>query len=156
MRKAEIITSSILLLLSALVVYEAFRLGFGWGLEGPQPGFFIFWLGLGLAFCALTTIGQVLFDGSILRGQRFIAGGAGSEVLKVLLPMFGAILLMEFFGFYLASAVYLAFFMRWVGSFSWRAVLLVASLFASSHYLVFEKIFLVPLPKGILEPYIGL
>lgn len=154
MRSAEIITSSFLLLLAVVVVYESFRLGFGWGLEGPQPGFFIFWLGLGLAFCSLTTIGHALFDGSVLGVQRFI-NGRMSEVLRVLLPMVGAVLLMEFFGFYVASAVYLAFFMRWVGSFSWAMVLLVAALFASSHYVVFEKIFLVPLPKGILEPYIG-
>jgi hypothetical protein len=156
MRKAEIVTSSILLLISALITYEAFRLGFGWGLEGPQPGFFIFWLGLGLAVCSLITIGQVIFDGTILRGQHFIAERSWSEVLKVFLPMAGAVLLMEFLGFYIASAIYLAFFMRWVGSFSWGMVLLVALFFASSHYFVFEKLFLVPLPKGLLEPYIGL
>jgi putative tricarboxylic transport membrane protein len=155
MRTAEITTSTILLAISALVIYEAFRLGFGWGLEGPQPGFFIFWLGAGLAACSLVTIGRVLFAGPVL-WQRFFPTAAWSEVLRVFLPMAGAILLMEFLGFYIAAAVYLAFFMRWVGGFSWKMLLLVAFLFAVSHYYVFEKWFLVPLPKGLLEPYIGL
>lgn len=156
MRKAEIVTSLILLIISALVIYEALRLGFGWGLEGPQPGFFIFWLGLGLGICCVVTVLGVLFDRTILAGHDFIAKKSLPVVLKVFFPMAGAILLMEFVGFYIASALYLAFFMRWVGRFSWGMVLLVGFLFAFSHYLLFEKWFLVPLPKGFLEPYIGL
>lgn len=156
MRKAEIITSFILLLISALVIYEALRLGYGWGIEGPQPGFFIFWLGLGLGLCSLVGIVQVLRDTSLLRGKEFVSAKSRPEVLKVFLPMAGAVLLMEFVGFYIASALYLGFFMRWVGRFSWGMVLLVAFLFAFSHYMIFEKWFLVPLPKGLLEPYIGL
>jgi hypothetical protein len=156
MRKAEIITSIILLAISGLVIYEASRLGFGWGLEGPQPGFFIFWLGLGLGTCCVVTVLQLLLDRSILQGHDFTTKQSLPTVLKVFLPMAGAILFMEFVGFYIASALYLAFFMRWVGHFSWGAVLLVGFLFAFSHYLLFEKWFLVPLPKGFLEPYIGL
>jgi hypothetical protein len=156
MRTAEIITATVLLLLSALVIYEATTLGFGWGLEGPQPGFFIFWLGLGLAVCSVTKIVQILLDPSILYGMTFIGERCLPDVLRVFLPMLGAIFLMEFLGFYIASAVYLAFFMRWVGRFSWGMVLLVALLFAFSHYFVFEKWFLVPLPKGLFEPYLGI
>jgi hypothetical protein len=156
MRKAEILTSIILLAISALVIYEASRLGFGWGLAGPQPGFFIFWLGLGLGICCVVTVLQLLLDRTILQGHDFIAKQSLPTVIGVFLPMVGAILLMEFVGFYIASAVYLAFFMRWVGRFSWGMVLLVAFFFAFSHYLLFEKWFLVPLPKGFLEPYIGL
>jgi len=156
MRKAEIITSAVFLLISALVLYEAFSLGFGWGLEGPQPGFFIFWLGLGLGLSSVFRIVQVLRDRGLLPGANFVSAKAWPEVVKVLVPMVGAVILMEFLGFYIASALYLGFFMRWIGRFSWGMVLLVAFLFAFSHYLIFEKWFLVPLPKGLLEPYIGL
>ncbi|MBI4529647.1 MAG: tripartite tricarboxylate transporter TctB family protein [Deltaproteobacteria bacterium] len=156
MRKAEIVASVIFLLISALVIYEALRLGVGWGLEGPQPGFFIFWLGLGLGICCVIGVIQVLVDRAIFMGKDFVSRRSLPEVLKVFLPMAGAILLMEFLGFYIASALYLGLFMRWVGRFSWGMVLLVAFFFAFSHYLIFEKWFLVPLPKGLLEPYIGL
>lgn len=156
MRKAEVITSTILLGISVLVIYEAYSLGFGWGLEGPQPGFFIFWLGLGLGICCVVTILRLLFDSAIFKGTRFVDKNSLPELLKVFLPMAGAILLMEFLGFYIASALYLGLFMRWVGRFSWGTVLLAAFLFASSHYLIFEKWFFVPLPKGLLESYIGI
>lgn len=156
MRKAEIITSAVFLLISALVLYEAKRLGFGWGIEGPQPGFFIFYLALGLGLSSLIRIAQLLRDRGLLPGTKFVSAKAWPEVLKVFLPMAGAVLLMEFLGFYIASALYLGFFMRWVGRFSWGMVLLVAFLFAFSHYMIFEKWFLVPLPKGLLEAYIGL
>ncbi|MBI3066989.1 MAG: tripartite tricarboxylate transporter TctB family protein [Deltaproteobacteria bacterium] len=155
MRKAEIITSAVFLLISALVLYEAFSLGFGWGLEGPQPGFFIFWLALGLGLASLVRIVQ-LRDSYLLQGREFVSAKAWPEVVKVLVPMVGAVILMEFLGFYIASALYLGFFMRWIGRFSWGTVLLVAFLFAFSHYMIFEKWFLVPLPKGLLEAYIGL
>jgi hypothetical protein len=156
MRKAEVFTSIIFLAISALIIYEALRLGFGWGLEGPRPGFFIFWLGLGMGICCLVTVLRISFDSTLFYGVEFIAKKSLPEILKVFLPMVGAISIMEFLGFYIASALYLGFFMRWLGRFSWGTVLLVAFLFAFSHYLIFEKWFLVPLPKGLLEPYIGL
>lgn len=155
MRAAEITTSTILFAISALVIYEAIRLGFGWGIEGPQPGFFIFWLGAGLAACTLASIIQTLLASSV-PWRRFFPTAAWSEVLRVLVPMTGAILLMEVLGFYIASMLYLGFFMRWVGGSSWKLLVAVALLFAVSHYVVFEKWFLVPLPKGLLEAYIGL
>jgi putative tricarboxylic transport membrane protein len=122
---------------------------------GHQPGFFIFWLGGGLAACSAVNLFHV-WSADVFQGQDFISRASLREVLKVCLPMIGAILLMALLGFYIASALYLAFFMRWVGRFRWGMVLLVAFLFAFSHYFVFERWFLIPLPKGLLEPYIGL
>jgi len=91
MRKAEIITSAVFLLISALVLYEAFSLGFGWGLEGPQPGFFIFYLALALGPSSVIRIVQVLSDRGLLPGTKFVSAKARPEVVKVFLPMAGAI-----------------------------------------------------------------
>ena len=44
MRNADIITASVLTALGILVLAEAVRLGFRWGPDGPQSGFFPFWL----------------------------------------------------------------------------------------------------------------
>lgn len=155
MRAAEIAVAIVFLALAALVLREATRLGYGWGLEGPQPGFFIFWLALILAGSAAFRAWQVLRDTG-LKGQRLFDGEKLKRALQVFLPMLGAIALMEVIGFYLAAALYLGFFMRWYGRFSWALVVLVSALFLVGHYFVFEKWFLVPLPKGILEPYLGL
>ena len=48
MRCAPRISSplSILVLLGVVVLFDAVRLGFGWGTDGPKSGFFPFWLAL--------------------------------------------------------------------------------------------------------------
>src|SRR5260370_11764089 len=53
MRLADLVTASFLALLGGVVVFDAVRLGIGWGTDGPQSGFFPFWLGvLMIAACA--------------------------------------------------------------------------------------------------------
>jgi hypothetical protein len=46
MRAADLITAAILILLGALVIVDAMRLGVGWGMDGPKSGFFSFCLAL--------------------------------------------------------------------------------------------------------------
>jgi hypothetical protein len=53
MRVADLVTASVIMLLGGVVVYDAVRLGIGWGTDGPKGGFFPFWLGvLLLVMCA--------------------------------------------------------------------------------------------------------
>ena len=46
MRAAEIVTASMLIFLGGIVLFDAVRLGIGWGMDGPRSGFFPFWLAL--------------------------------------------------------------------------------------------------------------
>ncbi len=62
---------------------------------------------------------------------------------------------MHFIGLYLAAALYLAFYMRWVGRHPWSLVLSLAIGIPLVTFLVFEKWFLVPMPKGPLEAWLG-
>ena len=60
-------------------------------------------------------------------------------------------------GIYVASALLIAGFMRWLGRFGWPLIIVrqrrrCRSLF----FLIFEHWFLVPLPKGPLEDWLGL
>lgn len=156
MQKAESLVALALMAISALALVEARAMGIGWGITGPKSGFFIFWLAIGLGGASLINLIQLFrrrppWTG----GERFFAPGAFTSVLKVALPMGGTVALMELFGFYMASALYLLFFMRWMGRHSWPAVILVSLLFPASLYLLFERWFLIPLPKGFLEPYLG-
>ncbi len=45
-RAAEVVVGVILLGLGGLVVYDSDRLGFRWGAEGPEAGYFPFSIGL--------------------------------------------------------------------------------------------------------------
>ena len=46
-------------------------------------------------------------------------------------------------------------FMRWLGRFRWRTIAIVALAVPFAFFLLFEIWFLVPLPKGPLEDFLG-
>jgi hypothetical protein len=58
-------------------------------------------------------------------------------------------------GLYVAAALYLSFYMRWVGRHGWLAVILCAVGVPLLTFVVFERWFLVPMPKGPLEAWLG-
>jgi len=152
MRAADVTTAALLMAVGALVIRDALRLGVGWGTDGPKSGFFPFWLAVVLLACCLGIIVKTL-----RRADRapFVARGALGPVLKVLWPAIAAVLLMQFVGLYVASALYMGFYMRWIGRNSWLAVVAVSVGFSISTFLVFETWFLVPMPKGPLETWLG-
>jgi hypothetical protein len=49
----------------------------------------------------------------------------------------------------------MGFYMRWVGRHSWVMVVVIALGVSVGSFLVFEKWFLVPMPKGPLEQWLG-
>jgi hypothetical protein len=73
----------------------------------------------------------------------------------VLGPAVGFVLVMQFLGMYVASALYMALYMRWIGRYSWAPVALVSVAFPVITFWVFELWFLVPMPKGPLETWLG-
>jgi hypothetical protein len=87
--------------------------------------------------------------------KSFVSREQLVPVLKVLLPAAAAVVLMQYVGLYVASAIYLGFYMRWVGHHSWLTVFVLAIGIPVATFLVFEKWFLVPMPKGPLEAWLG-
>lgn len=152
MRAAEIVTASVLMLFGGVVLFDAVRLGFGWGPDGPRSGFFPFWLAL-----IMVVVCGVIFVQAALgqRGKSFVSREQLNSVLKVLWPATAAVALMHFVGLYVASALYMGFYMRWVGRHSWVTVVAIALGLSIGSFLVFEKWFLVPMPKGPFEHWLG-
>ena len=87
--------------------------------------------------------------------RPFVTPAALGPVLKVLLPAVGYVVVMQPLGLYVASTLYMAFYMRWIGRHSWPAVAAVSLGFSLVTFLVFETWFLVPMPKGPLEAWLG-
>ena len=152
MRAAELVTASVLIFLGGIVLFDAVRIGVGWGPDGPRSGFFPFWLALIMVIVCGVILVQAALDH---RGKSFVTREQLNSVLKVLWPATAAVALMHFVGLYVASALYLGFYMRWVGRHSWVAVVAIALGIPIGSFLVFEKWFLVPMPKGPLEQWLG-
>lgn len=152
MRAAELVTASVLIFLGGVVLFDAIRIGFGWGPDGPGSGFFPFWLALIMVIVCAVILVQAALDH---RGKSFVSRAQLNSVLKVLWPATAAVALMHFIGLYVASALYMGFYMRWVGRHSWVAVVAIALAIPIGSFLVFEKWFLVPMPKGPLEQWLG-
>jgi putative tricarboxylic transport membrane protein len=158
MRAADIVTAALLMLLGSAVIYDALRLGIGWGNEGPQSGFFTFWLAaLMIVFSAAILLQSVMADSKKL----FVTKQQLVPVLKVLLPIAGFIILTDppgpwpGLGLYVAGGVYLGFYMRWVGRHDWPLVIALSIAIPLLTFFTFEKWFLVPMPKGPVEAWFG-
>jgi putative tricarboxylic transport membrane protein len=87
--------------------------------------------------------------------RPFVRRDSIGPVLKVLWPAVAAVVLMQWIGLYVASVLYTGFYMRWIGRHSWLAVVAVAVGFPLAAFFIFEKWFLVPMPKGPLEAWLG-
>jgi len=152
MRVADIVTASVLLLVSGVVVFDAVRLGIGWSTDGPKSGFLPFWLGvLMIAVCAVI-VAQAARRAD---ARPFVTRAQLGPVLKVLWPAVALVVLTQWLGLYVSAALYTGFYMRWIGRHSALAVLAVAILFPLATFFIFEKWFLVPMPKGPLEAWLG-
>jgi len=150
MRKAEIFIAFLLLAIGIIAVVDSVRLGFGWGMTGPESGFFPFYLGVGTILCSLLVLLNV-FKKYKKRGaaERLMPEGALTPILWVLIPATVMIVITGFVGLHIAAALYLAFYMRAVGKIRWVTTIFVSLLVPISLYIAFDKLFLVPLPQGL-------
>jgi putative tricarboxylic transport membrane protein len=152
-RTADIVCGVFLTVVAVVVVVEGLRLGIGWSTDGPQPGFFVFYLGV-----ALLASAAFIVAGAMRRAQDaapFVAPGPLRSVATVFFPAVAMVLFTHVFGLYVSGALYLAGYMRWIGRHRWVTIVLVAIGIPVATFLIFEVWFLVPLPKGPLEARLG-
>jgi hypothetical protein len=152
MRTADLTTVLLLMSGGLVVLWDSLRLGIGWGTDGPRSGFFPFWLAVILLLCGVAIVVQAIREGD---RRPFVTRAAVGPVLKVLVPATVFVALIQVNGLYVASALYMAVYMRWIGRHSWLAVVLLSIGFPVATFLVFEIWFLVPMPKGPLEALLG-
>jgi hypothetical protein len=161
-RTMEIVVALTLLATGALVVVDSYRLGAKWGDDGPQSGYFPFYIGLLLGASSLGTLAHVAFaewrrtqqfrGAPAERASQFVARSALKLVLSVLLPALVYVLAVQLIGIYVASALYITLFMRWLGHYRWLKSVLIGVLVSASIFVLFEIWFRVPLFKGVFDP----
>lgn len=153
-RGPELTVGLITMGLAGLVITDSMRVGIGWGDEGPQAGYFPFYIGLILlaasGLIVLTTFLKWRTSKSVFATREEMI-----PVFQMLVPMVVYVIAMVYLGIYLPSAVLIGFFMRRHGGFAWPLTLGVSVGVPLAFFLVFEKWFLVPLPKGPIENLLG-
>jgi len=154
LRSAEIGIALAFLAFAALVIFDSVRQGARWLEEGPQPGYFPFYLGVIIAAASAVTLARALMMPAE-RNKTFVQVGQLKLVLSVLVPSAAYVALVGWIGIYVSAVLYVALFMRWLGKYPWWKVVAVSIGHSIVLFLIFEVWFLVPLPKGALERLLG-
>ncbi len=151
-RRVEIGTAAFFGAVGAAAVFDAVRIGHGWGEDGPQSGTFPFWVGLILLAASLATLG-----GAVLNRSRAVFATREQllSVARVLLPAALYVAAMHVLGLYVSSAALIAWFMVTLGGYRLVTSLIAAAATMVLVFVVFELWFLVSLPKGPIESALG-
>ena len=154
-KSAEIVVAALFFLAGAVTVYDSLRLGAKWADDGPQAGYFPFIVGVLICIAAGVNL-VALFTWARETDKPFVEVGQLKMVLAVLVPSAIYVALIGWIGIYVASALFVAFFMRWLGKYGWWKLAAVSVGNSVFFFLIFEVWFRIPLPKGPLEALLRL
>lgn len=152
-RTVELGVAIAMIAFGGLVIAGSLQVGIGWGAEGPKSGFFPFYLGVSIILASLMNlVGATTQDPH----KVFADWSQLVSVLSVVIPTAIYVVAVPWTGIYASSLVLIAVFMMWLGRYGIAMSTAVSLGTVVSIYLMFEKWFLVPLPKGPIEDFFGL
>jgi hypothetical protein len=155
-RTWEVIVAAVFLAIGAIVIYDSRRLGSSWGSDGPQAGYFPFYIGVLICIASAMSLWSAL---SKPNREPFVNWGQLKMVLVVMVPyaIYVALIANPVYslGFYEASVIFIAIFMRRLGKYGWGKIAMVSVGTMFAFFLMFEIWFSVPLPKGPIEALLG-
>ena len=153
-RPVEMGVAVAIALFALVVIAGSLQVGVGWGAEGPKAGFFPFYVGLVILGSSIINFGAVWSE---RRNDQLCAEwGQLGKVMSMLIPTAIYVALVPWIGIYVASMLLIAVFMRWLGRYGWGMIAAIAVGVPVVTFIIFEKWFLVPLPKGLIEELLGL
>lgn len=155
-RVLEIVVALALMTVSAIIIYDSIRLGFGWveG-QGPAAGYFPFYIACVLGVASLAILVKAVLGNSDELRESFVSRVAFGRVLTVLLPAIVYVAAIQYLGLYVASGLFILIFMLTIGGESVLRSICVGIGVPVFFFVMFERWFLVPLPKGPLEALLG-
>jgi putative tricarboxylic transport membrane protein len=151
-RTVEIGVAIATAVLALIVIVGSLQAGVGWGIEGPKAGFLPFYVGLAILIASAVNFYHAL---KISGGNLFADWGQLRQVFFVALPTAIYVAVIPWIGIYFASVILLAFFMKWLDDYRWSTIAAVSIGIPLVTFVVFERWFLVPLPKGPIEAWLG-
>lgn len=155
-RTMNIVVALALMTVALVVMIASYRLGAGWEKNvGPASGYFPFYVALIMLITSGATLAQQFIRRGGGDGGSFIEHHEMIMVLQVLIPMSIFVVLTIYIGIYISMALFIGFFMTWHGRYPLYKTVPVSLAVPVVLFVVFEIWFLVPLPKGPLEAWLG-
>ena len=140
--------------LSCVVMWDSWGIGAKWASDGPQAGYFPFYIGMIMFIASLGTLVQSIIT-KTPNLNTFVEKGQLMSVLSVLVPTAVFVALIPYLGLYVAGAIFIAFFMVAIGKYNILKAIPVAIFVPLALFVLFEIWFLIPLPKGPVENMLG-
>ena len=150
----EIAVAVALMAFAAVVIVSNYLLGASWGSDGPESGYFPFYVGIILFISAAAILVQQVVR-RVRDGEVFVQHKPLIRIFQILIPTIIYVILIAFAGIYVASAILIACFMVWLGKYRVITAVVISVGFSVALFFTFEVWFLVPLPKGPLETWLG-
>jgi putative tricarboxylic transport membrane protein len=154
-RWPELGLAALLLAIAMLVIVDSLRTGIGWADDGPRSGYFPFRIGLLLAGASAWVLIAALLRWRA-EDEVFADRSQLASVLAMLVPVTVYVAGIWQLGLYVASLLLIGYFMRRHGRYGWPLTAAVSVGVPLAVFFVFERWFLVPLPKGPIERLLGL
>uniref|UniRef100_UPI004047B896 tripartite tricarboxylate transporter TctB family protein n=1 Tax=Polynucleobacter sp. TaxID=2029855 RepID=UPI004047B896 len=149
-RTMDIVTAALFILLGVVIMIGSINLGNGWGSDGPEAGYFPFYVSLIMTVASGFTLYKALIVDKQEEQESFVARGPFKQVLSVLLPAAVFVLGIQLIGIYVSGWIYITVFMRWLGKYPlWKSIAVGLGV-SIALYMLFEVWFQVPLPNGSL------
>ena len=147
-RAVDIIAAILFLAFGITVMIGSLKLGASWGADGPEAGYFPFYISLIILISSAITLFQAVITNKNKEAESFVDREALKQVMAVFIPAIIFVLGVQLIGIYVASALYIAIFMVWLGKYAvWKAIAVSVGV-TIALYLMFEFWFQVPLPHG--------
>jgi len=141
------------IIFGVITIFGSIQVGIGWDASGPRSGFFPFYLGIIIVLSSLMNLNSArAIDGE----REFATWYQLKQVLAVIIPTAVYVFVLPETGIYIASMVLIGGFMIWLGKYPVYKAVLYGVGVPVAIYFMFEKWFLVPLPKGPIEYWLGL
>ncbi len=149
MKKADLITGFVLLVLSGYVIRESWMMPDSMTF-GPGSGFLPLWLGILMALLSVMLMAGAWFRKSDPAGKTpFPAGKALLRVTAVMVGLGIYIFLMEVLGFVLNTFLFVSYLMLAVERERWMLAGIVAALTTVGLFIIFQVLLGITLPKNM-------
>jgi len=147
-RSAELVVALLTFAFGLTVVIASYRLGAHWASDGPQAGYFPFYVGLMICIGSIANFVAGLRVRAAVPTKLFVGWQGLRRVAAVFVPAMIYVVGIYVVGIYVSSLCYIAGFMVLLGKYRLAKSLAIGFGVSFALFMMFEIWFLVLLPKG--------